>query len=45
MTYKFFTLDGDYLETITTTEPESYFGELAMLYGVPVDEIEYEAAL
>ena len=40
-TYEFWTLDGRYLDTITTDNPEDYFGELAVLYGVPNDEIEF----
>ena len=42
-TYEFWTLDGFYLDTITTDTPEAYFGELSVQYGVPNDEIEFFA--
>ena len=42
-TYEFWTLDGRYLDTLTTDTPEAYFGELSVEYGVPNDEIEFFA--
>jgi hypothetical protein len=39
--YEFWTISGNHLENITTDTPEDHIGELAHLYGVDADEIEW----